>query len=132
MRLMRLEGSLAGRVWPQTRLIWRRIRARTLLPYVPFPFSPLTPSASPYDIGYHCKAFYVPNASRPNLTVLCSAYAHRIVTEGGQDVTATGVEFTHSDTQRGQMYVVHAGKEVLVCAGYVFPWLRLGPTFRSV
>jgi len=51
---------------------------------------------------------------RPNLTVLVSAYVNHIITKpAGDEVVATGVEFTHG----GTAHVVVANKEVILSAG---------------
>ncbi|KAI1783604.1 GMC oxidoreductase, partial [Ganoderma leucocontextum] len=61
-------------------------------------------------------SYLFPALDRPNLKVLTGAYVNRIVTKkGGEVVVATGVEFEHG----GQVHVVHAAKEVILCASTV-------------
>ena len=56
------------------------------------------------------KAYLTPNLSRPNLTVFTGALTTRILLEKKR---AVGVEFQHE----GQLKQLHAGREVLLCAG---------------
>jgi choline dehydrogenase len=55
-------------------------------------------------------AYLRPAANRRNLEVRTHALANRVIIEGGR---AVGVEYERG----GQVQVVHAGKEVLVCGG---------------
>ena len=57
-------------------------------------------------------AWLAPARGRPNLTVLTRAFAQRIVFDGAR---ATGVEMLRG----GERRVVHARREVLLCAGTV-------------
>ncbi|TBU27831.1 GMC oxidoreductase [Dichomitus squalens] len=60
--------------------------------------------------------YIVPALDRPNLKVLTAAYVNRVLTKKeGDDVVATGVEFEHG----GNVHVVHAAKEVILCASTV-------------
>ncbi|MFN3523089.1 MAG: choline dehydrogenase [Phenylobacterium sp.] len=75
----------------------------------------------PYQMTIHdgerwsaAKGYLHPALSRPNLTCLTGARTSRIVIENGK---AVGVEYIDDKTQ--QKKVVHAGKEVLLCAGAV-------------
>lgn len=62
------------------------------------------------------KAYYLPNAERPNLLVLCEAVVEEIILERvGDDWLATGARFTH----RGQSHVVSASREVVLSAGTI-------------
>ena len=71
------------------------------------------------------KAYYEPNASRPNFNVLLQAYVCRIVTTGqGEGLTATGVEFNVGETR--DVHVAHARKEVLFQLVSFFSELRKG------
>ncbi|THH30676.1 hypothetical protein EUX98_g3515 [Antrodiella citrinella] len=65
--------------------------------------------------SYSATAYYLPHRDRPNFTVLLNALVARAITQKAHSgfVTATGVEFFHG----GKKYVVHANKEVIVCAG---------------
>lgn len=64
-------------------------------------------------------AFIRPNLGRPNLTVLSSTTVLRLVWDGDR---AAGVEVERS----GERRVVHAGREVAVCAGaYLSPQLLM-------
>jgi choline dehydrogenase len=60
------------------------------------------------------KGYLHPALGRPNLTCITGARTSRIVVEGGR---ATGVEYI--DGKTGQKTIVHADKEVLLCAGAV-------------
>ncbi|MGW4391687.1 GMC family oxidoreductase [Streptomyces sp. NPDC004685] len=63
--------------------------------------------------GMRCStavAYLHPSLDRPNLTVLSSSRAHRVVIEGGR---ATGVEME----RHGAVEVVHAEREVILSAG---------------
>ncbi|KAF8905300.1 alcohol oxidase [Mucidula mucida] len=63
---------------------------------------------------YSTTAYYQPNATRENFSVLVGANVNKIVfAEGEGDLTATGVEFEYD----GKTYVVNASKEVVVSAG---------------
>ncbi|KAI0085565.1 alcohol oxidase [Irpex rosettiformis] len=66
--------------------------------------------------SYATTAFYQPNASRPNLTVLVTATARQVLlssADANGEVRATGVEFEHG----GKVHQVHANKEVILSAG---------------
>ncbi|KAJ7627823.1 alcohol oxidase [Mycena polygramma] len=62
-------------------------------------------------------AYYEPRKSRPNLTVITSAQATRILFNASLDASgnmvASGVEY-HKD---GELHTVSAAQEVLICAG---------------
>ncbi|KAK3360496.1 putative choline dehydrogenase [Lasiosphaeria hispida] len=63
-------------------------------------------------------AYYLPNASRPNLAVLTDALVTDVVLNqvgGGSEWTATGVRFRHGDT----VFLASATKEIIICAGTV-------------
>ncbi|PIL32222.1 hypothetical protein GSI_05467 [Ganoderma sinense ZZ0214-1] len=61
-------------------------------------------------------SYLLPALDRPNLKVLTRAYVNRIVTKrDGDDTIGTGVEFEHD----GREHIVHATKEVILCAGTV-------------
>ncbi|KAF9808281.1 hypothetical protein IEO21_07894 [Rhodonia placenta] len=60
--------------------------------------------------------YLLPIIHRPNLKVLTEAYVNKIVTRKEGDIlTATGVEFEHG----GNVYQVHATKEVILSAGAI-------------
>ncbi|KAJ7583024.1 hypothetical protein C8J56DRAFT_865422, partial [Mycena floridula] len=64
--------------------------------------------------SYAASAYYLPNESRPNLSVLLTANVHRVVTlKEGDKVTATGVEFFYGS----DVHFARAAKEVVLCAG---------------
>ncbi|KAJ7590009.1 hypothetical protein C8J56DRAFT_936647 [Mycena floridula] len=66
--------------------------------------------------SYSANAYYSPNASRPNLSVLLTAHANRVITEThGDNLTATGVEFRHGSEEI--VHVAQARKQVILCAG---------------
>lgn len=68
--------------------------------------------------SYAARAYYEPNANRPNLSVLTDAMVLRIIFDelGRSDgLTATGVEFTVG----GMTHIVRPRKEVIVCAGVI-------------
>ncbi|KAF2838217.1 GMC oxidoreductase [Patellaria atrata CBS 101060] len=66
--------------------------------------------------SYAGSAYYLPNASRSNLAVLCNAMVRGVVLEGhGDNVVATGVRFAYG----GQEYTVQAKAEVIVCGGSI-------------
>ncbi|KAK1228946.1 hypothetical protein PQX77_008012, partial [Marasmius sp. AFHP31] len=67
--------------------------------------------------AYAATAYFKPASTRPNLFVLPTAYAHRIVTTGkdNREVAATGVEFSYGDNK--SVHVAHATREVVVSAG---------------
>ncbi|KAI0087638.1 GMC oxidoreductase [Irpex rosettiformis] len=97
----------------------RRTRVRMLQPYVPPP-SPLPPSLlsffTTHPNSHKLQAFYQPNASRPNLTVLVTAVTRRVLlsdVDANEEVTAKGVEFDYG----GKVYEAYAGKEVVLTAG---------------
>ncbi|EED82946.1 hypothetical GMC oxidoreductase [Postia placenta Mad-698-R] len=60
--------------------------------------------------------YLLPAIHRPNLKVLTEAYVNEFVTRHeGDKLTATGVEFEHG----GNVYQVHATKEVILSAGAI-------------
>ncbi|KDQ20144.1 hypothetical protein BOTBODRAFT_27554 [Botryobasidium botryosum FD-172 SS1] len=66
--------------------------------------------------SYSANAYYAPNANRANLTVLTDAYVNKLVLTHampGEEVTATGVEFSYESNT----FTVNASKEVVLCAG---------------
>jgi len=66
--------------------------------------------------SYSTPAYYLPNASRPNLRVLTDAVVREIILErSGEEWTATGVRFDHGD----QSYTVVASQEIVLSAGSV-------------
>ncbi|KAI0337693.1 alcohol oxidase [Trametopsis cervina] len=69
--------------------------------------------------SYATTAYYTPNASRPNLTVLVTAPVRRVLLSTSLDAaglrTATGVEFSHAGG--AEVFSVNAAKEVLLAAG---------------
>ncbi|KAK1228942.1 hypothetical protein PQX77_008007 [Marasmius sp. AFHP31] len=67
--------------------------------------------------SFFSQAYFKPASTRPNLFVLPTAYAHKIVTEEqeNKDVAATGVEFSYGDDK--SVHVAHATREVVVSAG---------------
>lgn len=60
-------------------------------------------------------SYLQPNMGRSNLSVVAEAYVTRLLLDGdsNEPVSAKGVEFKHGE----DLYVVYAGKEVLLCAG---------------
>lgn len=66
--------------------------------------------------SYSATAYYLKNASRPNLSVLTEALAEEILLEevSGEWV-AKGVRFRHGSVE----YIVSASREVIVCSGSV-------------
>jgi choline dehydrogenase len=75
----------------------------------------------PYQLTVHdgqrwsaARGYLHPALSRPNLTCVTGARTSRIVIEDG---CATGVEYIDAKTRK--THVVHADKEVLLCAGAV-------------
>ncbi|TRM57031.1 hypothetical protein BD626DRAFT_560546 [Schizophyllum amplum] len=70
--------------------------------------------------SYAANEYLYPNLDRPNLCVLTTAYATKIITTDPKDgkVTATAVEFAHGpDEQFYMKYLVRAKKEVILAAG---------------
>ncbi|KAF8313116.1 alcohol oxidase [Clavulina sp. PMI_390] len=66
--------------------------------------------------SYTAPAYYVPNASRPNLVVLTSAHVVKLVLTGtGEPYTISGVQFTTSGSDK--VYEVKAKREVILSAG---------------
>ncbi|KAF2651639.1 GMC oxidoreductase [Lophiostoma macrostomum CBS 122681] len=67
--------------------------------------------------SYSANAYYEPNSSRINLSVLTNALVAKIEFEkgGGSEATATGVQFLVDGTS----HTVKASKEVVVCGGVV-------------
>ncbi|CDO76652.1 GMC oxidoreductase [Trametes cinnabarina] len=80
-------------------------------------FAPCTYDLKTHTRSYAATAFYLPNKDRPNFTVLVSAQVNRVIPssddDGESDFTAELVEFEYE----GQVYTVHAKKEVILCAG---------------
>lgn len=79
-------------------------------------FGPNTVDPKTHTRSYSTTAFYLPNIHRTNLTVLVHAHCHRIITDSmtqGVLAKATGVEFECE----GRACVVHAVREVVLCAG---------------
>ncbi|KAH7924718.1 alcohol oxidase [Leucogyrophana mollusca] len=77
-------------------------------------FAPKTLDPLTYTRNYAANVFYMANAQRENLHVLTAAHGSKIVTRSEDgELHATGVEFLHE----GKVQVVHAGKEVILCAG---------------
>lgn len=60
--------------------------------------------------SYAARGYYEPNKGRPNLKVLCEAFATNIELEGS---VAKGVSFMHG----GQKHTVKVEKEVILCGG---------------
>ena len=60
--------------------------------------------------SYAAKGYFLANANRPNLHVLCEALVTSVALEGDK---ATGVKFTHE----GSEHVVNANREVIVSCG---------------
>lgn len=67
--------------------------------------------------SYSARAYYEPNASRPNLSVLTEALVAKIDFEKSSsgDATATSVQFLVN----GNTYTVKANKEVIVSGGVI-------------
>ncbi|KAK1219629.1 hypothetical protein PQX77_017641 [Marasmius sp. AFHP31] len=67
--------------------------------------------------AYSATAYFKPASARPNLFVLSTAYAHKIVTEEqeNKELAATGVEFSYGDDK--SIHVTRATREVVVSAG---------------
>lgn len=63
---------------------------------------------------YSTTAYYEPNATRENFSVLVNANVNKIIFKEGSDpLEATGVEFEYS----GKTYVVNSDKETILAAG---------------
>ncbi|KIY64352.1 GMC oxidoreductase [Cylindrobasidium torrendii FP15055 ss-10] len=68
--------------------------------------------------SYAATAFFYPNQHRANLSLLVAAEVSNIITRSGADgLEATGVEFVHREGEQRTSHVVHATKEVTLCAG---------------
>ncbi|KAL1849100.1 hypothetical protein VTK73DRAFT_9969 [Phialemonium thermophilum] len=67
--------------------------------------------------SYAVSAYLGTISHRPNLRILTEAYASRVILSDadGSGLRATGVEFEHA----GQLYELHARREVLLCAGAI-------------
>ena len=66
--------------------------------------------------AYSATAYYLPNAQRPNLSVLTGATVEQVLLERcDSGWTATGVRFVCGE----QQFTVHARKEVVLCGGSV-------------
>ncbi|KAI9000791.1 alcohol oxidase [Trametes punicea] len=78
-------------------------------------FAPLTYDPKTHTRTYSATAFYLPNKDRPNLTVLVSAHVTRVLPSSDSDFEfkAHSVEFQHD----GQLYTVHANREIILSAG---------------
>ncbi|KAI0353068.1 GMC oxidoreductase [Trametes cingulata] len=78
-------------------------------------FAPNTYDPRTHTRTYSTTAFYLPNKDRPNFHVLVSAHVNRILPASDDDAefTAEAVEFEY----QGQVYTVHAKKEVILSAG---------------
>lgn len=78
-------------------------------------FSPSTLDPTTHTRSYATTAFYLPNASRPNLNVLVSSLVHRVILDDGPNgkAIAKGVEFSSV----GSTGTLYAKKEVILSAG---------------
>ncbi|KAI0638410.1 GMC oxidoreductase [Trametes polyzona] len=78
-------------------------------------FAPCTYDPKTHTRTYATTAFYLPCKDRPNFNVLVSAHVNRVLSAGDGDApfVAEAVEFEH----KGQVYTVHAKKEVILSAG---------------
>ncbi|KAJ7587543.1 alcohol oxidase [Mycena floridula] len=77
-----------------------------------FTLSSLDPRT--HQRSYAASAYYFPNETRPNFSVLLTAHVHRVVTsKNGDKVTATGVQFHYGS----EVHLARAAKEVILCAG---------------
>ncbi|KAF8313115.1 alcohol oxidase [Clavulina sp. PMI_390] len=66
--------------------------------------------------SYTASGYYAPNASRPNLVVLPSAQATKLIVTGtGEPYTISGVQFTAAGSDK--VYEVKAKREVILSAG---------------
>lgn len=66
--------------------------------------------------SYSASAYYLPNATRPNLVVLTEALVKEVIISDHEGQwTATGVRFRHGD----QEFVVRVDREVILSAGSV-------------
>jgi choline dehydrogenase len=69
--------------------------------------------------SYSARAYYEPNAHRPNLSVLTDALVSKVefekITSSSGSAKATGVQFTVG----GVPYTVNAKREVIVCGGTI-------------
>lgn len=64
----------------------------------------------------YATAYYLPNASRPNLDLLTDAQVTRVILEDDDgDLMAKGVRFKHG----GVALSAYASREVVICAGSV-------------
>ncbi|KAI0140378.1 putative choline dehydrogenase [Pestalotiopsis sp. NC0098] len=64
----------------------------------------------------YATAYYLPNASRPNLDLLTEAQVTQVILEDDDgDLMAKGVRFKHG----GAALFTHASREVIICAGSV-------------
>lgn len=64
--------------------------------------------------SYSASAYYAPVSDRSNLTVITEAYVEKINTEkSAHGISARGVQYT----RQGEVYTVHAQKEVILAAG---------------
>lgn len=62
--------------------------------------------------SYAARTYFLQYAERPNLNVICSALASKVVLEGK---TARAVEFEHV----GNKYTIKARQEVIICCGAI-------------
>jgi len=94
-----------------------------------FYFCPLSFDPETYQRSYATTAFYFPNKERPNFSVLTGAHVTKLVTKSTDGaLRAEVVEFIHG----GQQHVVKVGREVVLCAGYVYTIFPLNqPTLVS-
>ncbi|CDO73776.1 GMC oxidoreductase [Trametes cinnabarina] len=78
-------------------------------------YAPITYDPKTHMRSYATTAFYLPNKDRPNLTVLSSAYASRVLpsSQNASDFTAEAVEFRHE----GEVYTARAAQEIILSAG---------------
>ncbi|RDB15490.1 Glucose oxidase [Hypsizygus marmoreus] len=78
-------------------------------------FIPNTIDSKTFTRTYSTTAYFVPNADRPNLSVLVNANANKLVFDekSTDGLLATGAEFEYE----GKVHVAHAKKDVIVSAG---------------
>ncbi|KAH8816633.1 putative aryl-alcohol dehydrogenase [Xylogone sp. PMI_703] len=65
--------------------------------------------------SYAATGYLLPILSRPNLKVLTEATVTKILLDGVENPTATGVEFSHG----GKLYKVHTRKEIIISASTI-------------
>lgn len=83
-----------------------------------YPF-PITVDPETFSRSYATTGYYLPNESRPNLSLLLESTVIKVLlADGASSLKATGVEFTVKGSTE-KVYVAKSGKEVIISAGAI-------------